>query len=78
MTENKKTTGIAEIISENNRRFLRLAQIFPDGSLKHVDCMEIPKVRKNSLLGQPRFLDASLLNVQQRTDELYTKDNHIA
>lgn len=80
MTENERKTGTAEIINENGKRFLRLTQIFPDGNSKNVldISIDMPEVRVNRLLGQPRWKDGSLLGIQQRTDEKYTEKNHIA
>jgi len=80
MTENKRKTGTAEIVNKNGKRVLRLIQIFPDGSPKNIFDIpvDMPEVRVNRLLGQPRWKDGSLLDIQQRTDEEYTKKNHIA
>lgn len=80
MTENKRKTGTAEIIVENNHRVLRLIQIYPDGSPKNIldISIDMPVVRPNNMIGQPRWKDGSLLNTQQKTDEKYIKKNRIA
>lgn len=79
MEKNKLKTGTAEIVTVDGQRFLKLVQIFPDGRPKTIIGIpiELPEIR-NPFLDQPRFLNASLLNTQQKTDEKYTTDNHIA
>lgn len=70
-------TGTIEKLTVGNFNFLILTQFKKDGSPARYALVEIIE-RKNPLLGQVRWKDASLLNTQQRTDELYTRDNHIA
>lgn len=78
MTENKSKTGTAEIVIAKKRRFLRLVQIFPDGSPRRIDNMEVPKMRKISQSNQPRWKDGSYLTTEQKVDENYQTKNKIA
>jgi len=38
----------------------------------------LPEARSNPMAGRPRWLKASLLNINQAIDELYQKRNRIA
>lgn len=71
-------TGSVKIIVEGERRFLVLTQLLPDKSIKHVDCIELPRARKNKQGGQIRWRDGSYFTDQQELDERYTRENHIA
>jgi hypothetical protein len=77
-----KGTGTIEIINTFSSegeplRLLRLSKLDHDQPVIVVE-IEMPRSRPNPMIGKPRFLKGSLLNVQQGVDELFQKRNHIA
>lgn len=75
MIENKRPTGRIEIVITNNRRYLELIKINPDGSPKNIIEIDMPLVRKKP---NPRHLNASYLTVSEALEENFLRNNHIA
>ncbi|MFA6007634.1 MAG: hypothetical protein WC784_03225 [Candidatus Shapirobacteria bacterium] len=71
-------TGGIEITEIDGISFLKLIQINHDGSPKKIGLIEMPEVRPKKISTQSRWLKGSYLTPDQKAEEKYQVNNHIA